>query len=137
MEHKSKIYENCPCEVDLREKKHAQRLVRHLKNEFKRNYIEMTLNKFKNDSKKLWKNIRDFWPSSKNKNSKIANINTSFIPLEQANIVNHHFSQVGVNTLSSIVTDLDIDNYLPIFMSPIFDLRSTDTTRIAAGIDKL
>ncbi len=73
-EYWSKQFNRCPCDFHHMKKKESQANVRRIKNHLKRKYIENTLDKYKNDSKKLWQNIRQFWPSNKDNSSDIKSI---------------------------------------------------------------
>ncbi len=101
-----------------------------MKNQLKRSYISETLNKHKNDPKKLWRNLRTFWPSTKNKNSNIKSIKGHSDNYTKANILNDHFSKMGSKVLEDIDNDISIDDYLPDFNAPVFDINGTDTETI-------
>ena len=64
----SNQYKRCPCPRHFTMRKEAQRSVQRLKNSLKRSYVQDCLNKFRHKPKKLWKEIRQFWPSTKAKN---------------------------------------------------------------------
>ena len=103
----------------------------------KRAYIENTLNKHKNKPKKLWQDIREFWPSGKAKHSKINNIQGHQNSEEIANILNDHFSSIGESINKSIVTNSSIDDYPLEYHPPIFDLQTPSLEDIHEAIDRL
>ena len=114
-EYKNSQYNKCPCQHHLEQKKEAQRLVQRTKNQLKRNYVKVTLNKYKNDPKKRWQNIRNFWPSEKNKQSQIKSINGESDERKIAAALNKHFGTVGDTYNENIRPGIDIKDYLPDF----------------------
>ncbi len=61
----AKLCKNCPYYFHEHLTIHAQRLCQHLKNQLKRNYVSTVMERHKSNPKKIWKNIRRFWPSGK------------------------------------------------------------------------
>ncbi len=136
-EYKSKQYKKCPCPLHLNEKKDAQRQLQRMKNQLKRNYIETVLDKYKHNSKKLWQNIREFWPSSKNKKSIIKCINGKSADLDKANELNNHFANIGNAINNQLHNTENIEDFLPNFHPPIFDLHLVTEIDLIAAIDRL
>ena len=136
-EYAAKQYSKCPCQLHLDKKKEAQRLVQRTKNQLKRNYVETTLNNHKNDPKKLWRNIRNFWPSEKSKNSTIKSINGESDNHKIANALNNHFGTIGDKFNEKIDSSNKIEDFLPDFTPPIFDIKEVNQTDIAKAIDRL
>ncbi len=136
-EYKAGQYRKCPCEHHLLEKKEAQRILQRMKNQLKQNYIAETLKRYKNDSKKLWRNLRTFWPSTKNKSSNIKSIQGHSDNFTKANILNDHFSKMGSRVLDDIATDVSIDDYQPDYNPPVFYINGTDDETIINCINQL
>ena len=136
-EYASKQYSKCPCQLHLARKKETQRLVQRTKNQLKRNYVETTLNKYRNDPKKLWRNIRNFWPSEKSKNTTIKSINGESISYKIANALNNHFGTIGDKFNEKIDNTNKINDFLPDFTPPIFDIKEVNQMDIAKAIDRL
>ena len=67
-------YTKCPCDFHLARKLDGKRLAHRHRNRLKRSYVKTCLEHYKNNSKKLWKEIRQFWPSNKNNNVKVGDI---------------------------------------------------------------
>ena len=63
------------------------------------------MDKYKHDSKKLWQNIREFWPRGKNKKTTIKIIIGKTDKLDIANKLNEHFSTIGSKINNSIETE--------------------------------
>ena len=74
-EYHARQYRKCPCSLHLGIKKNAQRLVQRMKNALKRDYVQECLEKYKDDPKRLWREIRNFWPGKKSSNTPIGNVN--------------------------------------------------------------
>ena len=135
-EYKSSMYNKCPCPKHLLQLKETQRLVQKTKNQLKRNYVENTLDKFKNDPKKLWQNIRNFWPSEKNKTSTIKTINGLSDHQQIANQLNNHFGTIG-DKVNEQIRDVNIEDFLPPFSPPIFDIKDINIIDLADAINRL
>ena len=101
-------------------KRDAQRHVQHLKNMLKREYVETCLERHKHNPKKLWATIRQFWPNSKNKTSKIRNINEITNEVDIANMLNKHFCSVGVKVQEQINCQHSLDDFEHPYVPPPF-----------------
>ena len=107
-----------------------------MKNQLKRDYINSTLTKYKNVPKKLWQNIRHFWPSGKAKRTTIKSINGKTDTLRIVNELNEHFSKIGNNPGAGGLNDEIWNNYPPKFTPQIFDIREVDIETISNVINK-
>ena len=96
-----------------------------------------TLDKFRNNPKKLWNTIREFWPGSKNKAHKINKIGNSVTPIDIAETMNEHFSNVANKVLDNISTDVDISDHLPQQLPPVFDFKEIMFDNISDAINRL
>ena len=84
-----------PCDLYFDLQKASQHSVQRLKNHFKSEYIKSSLEHHKNDPKKLWRDIRSFWPSSKSNKKCIQHLNGLSKKEDIANLLNDHFCSVG------------------------------------------
>ncbi len=108
-----------------------------MKNQLKRDYINNALNKYKSDSKKLWQNIRHFWPSGKAKRTNIKSINGKTNVSEIVNKLNDHFSKIGNNPGNERLIDDVLNTYPPDFTPPTFDIKEIDLETVTNIIDSL
>ena len=104
-EHHSTAFKKCPCILHLERRKHFVKLVKNMKTQLKRNYVLESLERHKNDPKRLWKTIRTFWPGTKSKNSKINKINGLTDKANIAETLNKHFCDIGPGVQNDINTD--------------------------------
>ncbi len=107
-----------------------------MNDQLKRNYIQDTLDKYKNNANKLWRNIRKIWASAKN--DKSTRIKSSQIQCDAhtiSNILNSHFSSVGEN-IAKKIDNVRIEEYYPDFHPPTFDLETTTPTIVAECMDQ-
>ncbi len=82
-----------------------------MKNSLKCQYVESCLEKYKNDPKKLWREIRTFWPGKKNGNTRVGNVQGAKSDIEKANILNDHFVNTGDRIQAGLASlDTDDDN---------------------------
>ncbi len=133
----TRIFNRCPCEPHLQNKKQAQRLVQRLKNQLKRSYVQDCLTRYKNDPKKLWREIRQFWPSSKNSVCKIGSINGASTNEAKATILNDHFASVGERLSQKIpVIDSTIIKET-ISLPPVFELKNVTIANTISAINRL
>ncbi len=91
----SQLFEKCPCEFHLLQKKDCIHACQRTKNALKRNYLETTLERHKHHPKKLWRDIYKFWPSLKNQSAKINFINGESDDETKANNLNDDFSNIA------------------------------------------
>ena len=64
-----------PCDLYFDLKKASQRYFQRLKNHLKSEYIKLLFERHKNNPKKLWRDIRSFWPNSKSNKKCIQHLN--------------------------------------------------------------
>ena len=115
----------------------AQRAVQRLKNALKKSYVEDCLSKFKNELKKLWREIRQFWPSSKSSLSKIGNVRGATTNEGKASVLNEHFSTIGEKLSAEIpntVKALLIEDHV---YPPTFELHLFDNEDMILAIKRL
>ena len=103
--------------------KEVQRQIQRMKNQLKWDYVNTTVTKYKNDSKKLWQNIRHFWPSGKAKRTIINSINGKTSTSDIVNELNEHFSRIGNNPGSDQRADEVWCNFPPDFAPPTFAIK--------------
>ena len=131
----AKLCDSCPCFFHEQLKTHAQRLCQCLKNQLKRNYVSNVLEWHKSNPKKIWKNIRGFWPSGKGKQNNIKLLNGKTTATEIANDLNEHFCSVGKRIQENIDNNIDFEEFMPFQNPPMFDFLAFDQTMIAEAID--
>ncbi len=73
-EYHSRQYNICPCPFHFEKWRLSRLVAHHMKLRLKREYVKNCLAEHKNDSKKLWHEIRQFWPSSKSNSTMIGDI---------------------------------------------------------------
>ncbi len=115
-------------------KQNAIKACNRLRKELKKQFVEKSLSKFQNNPKKLWKCLRNFWPSNKSQSSfnSLGNYSNS----EKANILNEHFVSVA-DKLGDDLPDTNIDNLGLQFCPPVFDIHEITTTDIFNAIAQL
>ena len=108
-------------------------------NRLKHEYVRTCLERYKNDSKKLWKEIRLFWPSSKNAKVKIGNILGATDNKSKAEHLNNYFSMVGQNLSSEIPypTDDEIEMCKVTYRPPVFELSTIVVEDVSKAIHRL
>ena len=79
-----------------------------LKQELQQSYFTEQINNCQNDSKRLWRVIKEFWPT-KPKSSNISKIELIYIDSEKANMLNTHFATIR-EKLASAIPDLNHDH---------------------------
>ncbi len=112
-----------PCELYYELKKAAQRSVQRLKNQLKADYVRSSIERHKNDAKKLWRDIRSFWPNSKSNKKNIQRLNGLSKKEDIANLLNDHFCTVGEKVQGGISGNSTLEDFPPPPHPPIFDLR--------------
>ena len=110
-----------------------------MKNKLKREYVRNCLYKHKNDSKKLWREIRQFWPSNKCAAVKVGNICNSDLAADKAEFLNEHFANTGKRLAMAIpqIEDQDVAKFNVALMPPVFEFREMNLTDIYMSIDRL
>ena len=109
-----------------------------MKNSLKCQYVESCLEKYKNDPKKLWREIRTFWLGKKNGNARVGNIQGAKSDLDEANILNDHFVNTG-DRMQASMRSLDSDNDVFNFQSypPTFEFDDVVLDDVVNAINKL
>ena len=134
----SKLYKKCPCQQHLILKKESAKACNRMKLALKRDYVRRTLEKYKSNPKKLWQNIREFWPNSKKSGKKISKILNYSDEESIANCLNDHFADVATNLTNSIpVGDSNVELLDPQFNLPIFEFKQITAIDIANAISRL
>ena len=117
-------------------KKHIQRQCQRVKNNLKKDYVEMRMDRHRNDPKKLWQAIREFWPSSKKSAKSFSQEKYPVKILEMCEKLNEHFTSVGAKIQEKIDLDVPITDYIPVHHPPIFDLHSVALDDVCEAINK-
>ncbi len=112
-----------PCDLYFDLKKASQRSVQRLKNHLKSEYIKQPLERNKNDPKKLWRDIRSFWPNSKSNKKCIHHLNGLSRKVDIANLLNDHFCSVGERVQANITGNASLEDFPLPPHPPIFELR--------------
>ena len=133
----SKLFDKCPCEFYLNLKKDCIRACQRLKNSLKRDYIEISLERHKGNTKKLWQDIRQFWPSSKNVKTKIKTVNGETDDQMKAESLNTHFCNVGQNIKDATTTNFSINDFMPTYHAPVFEFRIITIENVHEAINRL
>ena len=110
-----------------------------MKNKLKCDYVKNCLNEHKHDSKKLWRDIRQFWLSSKSAKTKIGNINGAETNLEKAENLNIHFASIGGRLAAEIdMLPPDITSCFDLNrMPPVFEIAAVTEKDVLLAIEKL
>ena len=136
-EYLAKKYRDCPCPEHHALKLQSRRDCVKMRNILKRDYLRKTLDQYRNNPKKLWQTIRNFWPTAgktKNRINKILNYTDDS---DIADALNDHFSSVASKVLDNIDHTTDIHEVLPPQQPPIFDFKEITYIAIASAIDRL
>ena len=118
----AKKFRKSPTIENLEASKVAKKAVCKLKRSLKKSYIEQCLNRHPNDSKKLWRTIRTFWPNNKSNNTHIGNIDNLTDSDAIANYMNEFFCNTGKRIQTQISSDASLDEFCILHHPPIFDL---------------
>ena len=90
------------------------------------------------DPKKLWREVRQFWPSNKNVKTKIGIINGATDNQTKADNLNAHFATIGERLQKDIPnTDRTINMKPSKWRPPTFDIEETDIDTIIKAIEML
>ena len=118
---------NAPATFICSKKSDSKRLAHRYKNKLKRDYVKSCLEKYKNDSKKLWREIRQFWPSNKNNNVKVGEVFGATDKAAKADKMNEYFANVGASLSDNIPAPLDNELQLchQIQKPPVFELTES------------
>ena len=92
-------------------KNEAKKLCNKVRVELKRDYVHHTIDKFKDDPKRIWRVIREFWPNNKGKHVAINKLQNVTGDKNIAERFNKHFSKVADTLLENI--PLTADGPLP------------------------
>ena len=101
-EHFARKYRENPTPELLFMKQEAIRACNKLKRELKRAYVERSLDKFSNNSKKLWKCIRNFLPNEKKQQCNFNMFGSHLSDTDKANKLNEHFTTIASKLASSL-----------------------------------
>ncbi len=107
------------------------------KNSLKREYIRTTLDRHKQNPKKIWRAIRNFWPSKKQSSRKIRVLNGNQDSALIAEDLNRHFCTTGKRIQAKIDNPVDMPMFNPRHHPPIFDLKSVTDDEVANAISRL
>ena len=99
-----------------------------LKKQLQESYFEEQLQNIHGDSEKLWRVMKEFWPS-KPKSNVINRIGTENNTANIGDKRNEHFLTIG----TILSAKIDKEN----FYSPIFDLKEVDFVTVAEAIREL
>ena len=92
-----------------------------LKIELQQSYFTDQINNCQNDPKRLWRVIKEFWPT-KPKSCTILKIENTLIDSEKSNVLNTHFATIGEKLASAIP---EVENQSN---SSLFDTSCDDNT---------
>ena len=101
-EYWSDKYDNCPWIYPSFSQETSQQQCHHLKKSLKRIQWETAKRQHKDNSKKLWKMVRQFWPSITRAQSHIDYITNKINDTEKAEVLSMHFCSVGSKVQSNI-----------------------------------
>ena len=124
-------------DTHLIEKLASRRECNTMKNSLKRDYLRQSLERYKNDPKRIWKTIKEFWPSNTKTNHVINRLNNTTDKDKMANQVNEHFATVAAKTLASGNFSESINDHLPPQMPPCFDFKEITVKNVADAINRL
>ncbi len=130
----SSLYDECPCYYHNLLKKDAQRMCQRSKNQLKREYIRTTLDRHRHNPKKIWRSIRNFWPSKKQSKTKIKIINGKQNIDNIATELNEHFCNTGRRVQENIDDTIDLPDFNPVHYPPIFDIKAVTDDEVANAI---
>ncbi len=135
-EYHAREYRKCPCEFHLNRKLDSKTTAHRVKNRLKREYVKTSLNRYKNDSKKLWKEIRQFWPSNKNTKVKVGEVGGMTTSSAKAEFLNNYFSMVGQNLSADIpvATSDDIETCTLTYRPPVFELAEINIDDVKPSV---
>ena len=136
-EYLGKKFDKCPCEMHLKLKKDAERMCDRLNAQLKRDYIENTLDKHRDNPKKLWRHIRNLWPNSKKSNNAIQCIGCETDPEVICELLNDHFSTVGVKVQENIVNNSSLADFPITCIAPVFEFKHVSQLDLSTAITKL
>ncbi len=128
----SNKYKKNPNEYNLMQREIAKVNAKELKEQLQQSYFEDQIDQSNGDSKKLWKIIKEFWPT-KPKGSHINKINEHTIDIDKANELNTHFSTIGIK-LSKQIESSGLRDIPVTFHPPIFDFTTVELLDIANAI---
>ncbi len=133
----STMYDGCPCYYHVLLKRDAQRMCQRSKNSLKREYIRTTLDRHKHNPKKIWRSIRNFWPSKKQDSKKIKLLNGKQDSAEIAAELNMHFCTTGSRIQQNIEDPSHMPMFNPVHRPPVFDLSYFSDDEVADAICRL
>ncbi len=132
-----KLFDKCPCHFHRALKAEARRQCQRMKNALKKAYMSTCVERHKHNPKKLWQNIRLFWPNSKSSQSTIKQIADITDDKQKADYLNEHFCNTGKRIQSNINHDIDWDMFMPNSLPPVFELLDFTPDDISKAIDRL
>ena len=125
-------YKKSQTEYNFKQREVARANAKELKEKLKQSYFEDQIDQSNGDSKKLWKVIKEFWPT-KPKGNNINKIHDFTTDIDKANALNEHFSTIGLN-LSKLINTDEINDLPVTAHPPIFDFSSVTLLDIAEAI---
>ena len=78
-----------------------------LKHDLKRDYVQSSLNHHRDNPRKLWKCIQNFWPSNKSATN-FSGMGGNLRNMDKAELLNEHFTSVA-SKLSETLPEVDLD----------------------------
>ena len=107
-----------------------------MKNALKRDYVQECLEKYKDDPKRLWREIRNFWLGKKSSNSPIGNVNGLPSNVDKAETLNNHFVNTGARIQAGLVNDdIDPSSFVYQCRPPIFELGVISISDVIESIN--
>ncbi len=133
----STLHDKCPCYYHDLLRKDAQRVCQRSKNSLKRDYVKSTLDRHKDNPKKIWQSIRNFWPGKKQDKTSIKSLNGLNNNKDIANELNKHFCTTGTRIQNDIDVTEDMAIFPPPVSPPVFDFSMVSDDQVAEAICRL
>ena len=134
-EYWSNKYKKSQSEYNLMQREIAKANAKELKEQLQQSYFEEQIEQARGDSKKLWKVVKEFWPT-KPKGNNINKINEYTNDIDKANVLNEHFSTIG-SKLSELIDTENLRDIPISFHPPIFDFSTVELIDIANAVREL
>ncbi len=119
-------------------KKETRKLCNKTRTELKRDYVRHSIEKYKDDPKRIWRVIREFWPNSQTKHLAINKLHNVSGDKNIAELFNKHFSTVADSLLENIPKEFDetllrAEKINP----PVFEFTALSESDVAEAIKNL